>query len=117
MAAEQAKKAPVVSKDKSVNKNKRRGVVKKTGLKDADLLKMKKDMEKKKAQAKEASSKQAPQPLVKEEEKKEEEEDVVKKVDEEKPVAGEFDKVLDVTPAEEKDIKQKIYMKVYENFL
>ena len=29
----------------------------------------------------------------------------------------EKDLLLDVTPSEEKDIKQKIYFKVYENFL
>lgn len=48
-----AKKAPVVSKDKHLNKAKRKNVVKKAGavMKEADLLKMKKEHDAKRKQA------------------------------------------------------------------
>ena len=112
-AAKKATEA-VISKEGAVKKAKRKNVVKMGAgkMKDAELLKMKKEMEKKKAKGAPAT------PALKvEEEKKEEEksEEPMKKeaVVAEKPAI----KFLELTPNEERDIKQKIYMNVYEEFL
>jgi hypothetical protein len=89
-----------------VNKAKRKNVVKHAPLvKESELLKMK---AKKKQQSQ--SSEVAP---VKEE-KKEEEEPVKRAPDVKEQ---EVIKVLELTPNEERDVKLKIYFKVYEEFL
>jgi hypothetical protein len=109
----------VVSKDKVVNKAKRKNVVKMGAgkIKEADLLKMKKEAAEKKKTKKEETKGPAAEGIKAEEEKKEEASEEPSK--KEAPVAPEKPaiKFLELSPAEEKDIKQKIYMSVYEEFL
>lgn len=109
----------VVSKDKVVNKAKRKNVVKMGAgkIKEADLLKMKKEAaEKKKAKKDEVKAPTTEALKVEEEKKEEESEEPMKKEAPEVPEKQAI-KFLELSPAEEKDIKQKIYMSVYEEFL
>ena len=102
----------VVSKDKVVNKAKRKNVVKMGAgkIKEADLLKMKK------AKKDEVKAPTTEALKVEEEKKEEESEEPMKKEAPEVPEKQAI-KFLELSPAEEKDIKQKIYMSVYEEFL
>jgi hypothetical protein len=96
-----------VSKDKAVNKAKRKNVVKMGAgkIKEADLLKMKKEMDKKKSKKDEAkqASGGVPSKAIEEEKKEEESEEPIKK--EEHKVEKEEIKFLELTPNEERDIK------------
>lgn len=99
--AEVKKQATVVSSEKAVKKSKRKNVKKTAPVpKAADLVKMKKEMDKKKLTSKEPTQ-EAP--------KKEE-------ANQEEPVEPQI-KYLQLSPSELKDLKHKIYMKVYEDFL
>jgi hypothetical protein len=86
-------------------------------IKEADMLKMKKKAIEKKKSKKEEAKGPIKEGLKVEEEKKEYLSEERIKKDAPKVPEKQAIKVLELSPAEEKDIKQKIYMTVYEEFL
>eukprot|EP00347_Sterkiella_histriomuscorum_P020695 403336831 len=106
------KKGPVVSKSKPVKHAKRKNVVKMAAQK-VDLSKINKDKNNDKALKEKSQQEQAAKVNeVKEEAKKEE--DKKEAIDEQQPQKIKY---LQLPKSEENDIKNKIYNKVYEEFL